>query len=748
MLALTFELLNATLGTLVGQIKTQVEQADKAQKASLALGQSLGGLTRQLTLSDKLQKNFNKSAKDSAAKTESALRDVRRGTDELARSLDATTSKIGTLGDLKESTDKLSRSYKESTNKLGTDLGPIKDVAKRDDSLAERISKLDITMDRQGDLTRTSFSETVDKLNKDFNELVSRGVIDRDKPITELMVDQFRGDFTQRLGVVFEGLRAGIELDEINGSIGNLINEQMLLGGDVKGTAKSLAFLNTTMRMDTRQRDVLVETLRDTRDKFTVSIDTLVQSVDAIKQFIPLFKSAGIDSAVGGLVKAAGQVGPELQQQFKDFAQLVFDPSFEAMQKRSILGIQGFTKAIQGMDEAGVQKAFMDAARQSSRVVDSMAGNLENMIEGFSVPVNALGNVAFSIKALGEMDPRKMQKQIERANFANQISVLFDEILEPFDKVIFTELYGSIASFMKAMNTVLVPKVQEFANKLSTLIRDPEAIAKVFINIYNSMAKIANLFISLASVLLDNVGGLIDELVMIGSSPPMKAWKAISDGENPFTYKTMGEKMESQLRENITGPLKKQRDELKTQLEQQGIITRFGYMSYEAEKKKFDRAVEVLKTNDRGETYTMYKRQTMMGAEGVAMLKDLEQQIEEAKSVSLEDNIGTVIQGVSQMLDEFKIAQLDPDEQLRVISEYLKEIEVNTEEPVDFSEPTMIMNESMKSLSDTLLTITLSNYDEERDIALASLKAQVDIADRVNRDIPTRSDATLIGGRR
>ena len=51
MLALTFEILNATLGTLIGQIKTQVEQADKAQKASLALGQSLGGLTKQLTIS-------------------------------------------------------------------------------------------------------------------------------------------------------------------------------------------------------------------------------------------------------------------------------------------------------------------------------------------------------------------------------------------------------------------------------------------------------------------------------------------------------------------------------------------------------------------------------------------------------------------------------------------------------------------------------------------------------------------------
>ncbi len=167
MLALTFEILNATLGTLIGQIRSGVEQADKAQKASLALGQSLGGFTKQLTLSDKLQKNFNKSAKDSAARTESALRDVRKGTDELARSLNETT----------------------------------------------------VTMDRLGSVTRTSFSESVSKLNEDFTDLVSKGVIDRDQPIKELMADQFRGDFTQRLGVVFEGLRAGIELDEINGSI-------------------------------------------------------------------------------------------------------------------------------------------------------------------------------------------------------------------------------------------------------------------------------------------------------------------------------------------------------------------------------------------------------------------------------------------------------------------------------------------------------------------------------------------------
>ena len=748
MLALTFEILNATLGTLIGQIKTQVEQADKAQKASLALGQSLGGLTKQLTISDKLQKNFNKSAKDSAARTESALRDVRKGTDELARSLNATTAKIGTLGDLKESTDKLSKSYKESTTKLGTDLGPIKDVARRNDSLGESLSKLNITMDRmdqQGSITRTSFSESVSKLNEDFNDLVSRGVIDRDKPIKELMVDQFRGDFTQRLGVVFEGLRAGIELDEINGSIGDLINEQMLLGGDVKGTAKSLAFLNTTMRMDTRQRNTLVETLRDTRDKFTVSIDTLVESVDAIKQFIPLFKSAGMESAVGGLVKAAGQLGPEMQQQFKDFAQLMFDPSFEAMQKRSILGVQGFTRAIQGLDEAGVQKAFMDAARQSSRVVDSMAGDLGTMIEGFSVPVNALGNVAYSIKALGEMDPRKVQKQIERANFADQISVLFDEILEPFDKVVFTELYGSIASFMRSLNTVLVPKVQEFSNKLSTLIRDPEAIARVFINIYNSMAKIANLFVSLASMLLNKVGGILDELINIDSTPLVK----MISQRTLFPEKSMGEKFESNLIESITGPLKKQRDELKTQLTEQGIINKYGEMNDRMSRDKmFERAIEIRKTNEKGEIYSKYKHETMMAADGFAMLKDLERQIEEARSGSFEDNFGTVVQGVSQMLDEFKIEQLNPDEQLRIMNEYLNDIKENTEEPPDFAEPTMIMTESVKSLGDTLLAITLSNYDEERDIALASLKAQVDIANVIGKDIPPGPGATAIGGAR
>jgi hypothetical protein len=211
----------------------------------------------------------------------------------------------------------------------------------------------------------------------------------------------------------------------------------------------------------------------------------------------------------------------------------------------------------------------------------------------------------------------------------------------------------------------------------------------------------------------------------------------------------MGEKFESNLIESITGPLKKQRDELKTQLTEQGIINKYGEMNDRMSRDKmFERAIEIRKTNEKGEIYSKYKHETMMAADGFAMLKDLERQIEEARSGSFEDNFGTVVQGVSQMLDEFKIEQLNPDEQLRIMNEYLNDIKENTEEPPDFAEPTMIMTESVKSLGDTLLAITLSNYDEERDIALASLKAQVDIANVIGKDIPPGPGATAIGGAR
>ena len=680
MIALVFEALNATLGGLIGQIKTQVEQADKAQKASLALGLSLDGLSKQITISDKLQKNFNKEAKNSAARTESALRNVKKGTEQLSKSLEVTTTKLGT----------------------------------------------------QYRIAGDTFKETVNNLNKGFEEMVQRGIIEPGKPIREMVTDDFRGDFTQRLGTVLEGLKAGIEIGEIEGSIGDLINEQMLLGADVKGTAKSIAFLNTTMRMDTRQRDTLVETLRDTRDKFTVSIDTLVQSVDAIKQFIPLFKSAGIDSAVGGLVKAAGQVGPELQQQFKDFAQLVFDPSFEAMQKRSILGIQGFTKAIQGMDEAGVQKAFMDAARQSSRVVDSMAGNLENMIEGFSVPVNALGNVAFSIKALGEMDPRKMQKQIERANFANQITVLFDELFEPFDKMVFTDLYQAIVNFMKSMNSVLVPKVQDFANKITSALQDPEQITKVFLKIYNSMASIANLFISLASTLLENISPIIDVFSgFVGGMMDKKlGGSSFFQTYNPFSE---GTTLSGKMREEFLKNDKQHQADIARLDELRGglhdVIGR--HVPLTAQLRRMDEFVNI-----GGEVKT--------GRDFYNEMHEVRKAIERREEEGPTERITEPLRLVAEALKPLQLPQVTFEE----IQNTLNDIKGNTEEPPDFVEPTMIMSESVKSLGDTLLAITLSNYDEERDIALASLKAQVDIATAVDRDIPPGPGATAIGGAR
>lgn len=677
MISLVFEVLNATLGTLIGQIKSGVEQADKAQKASLALGQSLGGLSKQLTTSDKLQKNFNRVAKDTAARTDRTLDSVRKGTEELSNSLKVTTTKLG-------------KEYR---------------------------------------IAGDTFKETVGNLNKGFEEMVRMGIIDRGKPIKEMTVDNLRGDFTQRMGTVLEGLQAGIELDEIDGSIGDLINEQMLLGGDVKGTAKSLAFLNTTMRMDTRQRDNLVEALRDTRDKFTVSIDTLVDSVDAIKQFIPLFKSAGMENAVGGIIKAAGQLGPEMQQQFKDFAQLMFDPSFEAMQKRSILGVQGFTRAIQGLDEAGVQKAFMEAAQQSSRVVDSMAGDLGTMVEGFSVPVNALGNVAFSIKALGEMDPRKIKESVERVDFANQISVLFDEIFAPFDKFVFSELYDQVLSVTKAMKTVLTPVVQGFASKLSMLFRDDKNVADLFINIYNSMAQIANLFISLAESILSNVGSITDSILGM------------------MKFLPGGDKVVSSLKE---GFLRRQRQnpEFAADIEKRDEL--------EKALAEYLQTAPGPRFTPKGETYRSSRRtsdETIMVVGGVtgprskfeAELSKVKEDIKKKES-GWTGNLGTAFIGLAETLEGISIPLIGAESRREITNALLGDIKENTEDPPDFAEPTMLMTESVKSLGDTLLAITLSNYDEERDIALASLKAQVDIATAIDRDIPPGPGATAIAG--
>jgi len=675
--ALVFEALTATLGTLIGQIKSGVEQADKAQKASLALGQSIGGLSKQITISDKLQKNVNKAAKDSAARTESALRDVKTGTEQLSQSLEITTTKLGT----------------------------------------------------QYRIAGDTFKETVNNLNKGFEELIQRGVIERGKPTREMVTDQFRGDFTQRLGTIVEGLKAGIEIDEIDKSIGGLINEQMLLGGDVKATAKFLALLNTTMRMDTRQRSELVETLRDTRDKFGVSIDVLVESVDAIKQFIPLFKSAGMENAVGGLIKAAGQLGPEMQQQFKDFAQLMFDPSFEAMQKRSILGVQGFTRAIQSLDEAGVQKAFMAAAQQSSRVVDSMAGDLGTMIEGFSVPVNALGNVAFSIKALGEMDPRKLKEAIQRVSFADQINVLFDELFEPIDSVVFTELYQSVVTFMKGLNAVLIPRVREFAERIRFALQDPEAITKIFLKIYNSMANIANLFIGLASTLLANISPLIDFATdfiggtidkKLGGSPWYQTYNPLSEGT------TLSGKMREEF--------------LKNNKQHQADIKRLEKLSEITNQSAREAA-------SRGENFN--RKPVIMDGQATTLGRLIEEQTALRKKVTqMEENpterISEPLRLLSESLKPLRLPQVTFEE----MQNTLADIKDNTEEPPDFAEPTMIMTESVKSLGDTLLAITLSNYDEERDIALASLKAQVDIATAVDRDIPPGPGATAIGGAR
>ncbi len=322
-----------------------------------------------------------------------------------------------------------------------------------------------------------------------------------------------RGSFGTRLQAGLAALNAGFQ-GNIE-SVGKLINQQQLTGGNFRKTAAGLAKLETAMGLTRGQTSDLAEAMLETSQTFGVSTDKLVASLDALSESMPILTEAGLAGVPGAVAAMAGRVGPQMEQELKRVMGFLFDPSMETQGKLAALGLGNLRERM----AAGQNPldAFLDAIPQASNVIGQLGGDLSQFYAGFSVPLKMFGPVAKDFIALQKaMSARSMVEVRNQAEFFEQISVLKSEILAPLDQIFSEKFFPVVLNFVKILKEATAPLVQQGVDKLKTFLSNPKEMfmdfAKFIDPVITTTFKTLNTVLGAMSSFARAVVGILIEL--------------------------------------------------------------------------------------------------------------------------------------------------------------------------------------------------------------------------------------------
>lgn len=304
-----------------------------------------------------------------------------------------------------------------------------------------------------------------------------------------------RGDFGTKLQAGITALNAGFQ-GNIQ-SVGKLINQQQLTRGQFKETARSLSKLETVLGLSRDETSQLADTILETNRTFSVSTDKLVTALGSLEKNLAPLDLAGLGGVIPeALVQLAGQMGPQVEKQLASVMGFLFDPSMETQGKLAALGLGNLREKLSG--GASPVDTLLDAFDKAAKGIKTLAGDTSEFYAGFSVPLELIGPVVNDILALQKaMNKRERTALSNQAEFFDQINVLMSEILAPLDELFSAEFYPVVKSFVNILSEITKPVVQTGIDKLKGFLSEgPDEllmdIAKTLDPILNFLIKSLN----------------------------------------------------------------------------------------------------------------------------------------------------------------------------------------------------------------------------------------------------------------
>ena len=273
-------------------------------------------------------------------------------------------------------------------------------------------------------------------------------------------MEGLRGDMNERFAAAIAGMEAGLQGN--TAGIARLVNQQRLTGTQSANTAKAFAGMEAALGLSREQTNNLANTLVDTGTEFQVSTDVLVGALDALKASFPAQALAGMgDKVQGAMVQLQAELGPQMAGPLSNVMKMVMDTSMEGYEKLTMLGIGDVRERLSAAQSATeAQEILKNAMVTASDNFKDVAGNAEEGFFQIGVATELFGQNAIDFTTVTNQFGVRVKKENEEADkFANTLSTLRSEILQPFAKAMAENVFPIILKLIPVFQQAVIAVV-------------------------------------------------------------------------------------------------------------------------------------------------------------------------------------------------------------------------------------------------------------------------------------------------
>jgi hypothetical protein len=328
-----------------------------------------------------------------------------------------------------------------------------------------------------------------------------------------------RGSIQDRLSSAMEGVRAGLQGNTEGVSL--LVNQQKLTGTAFAATAKSMASLQSKLDLSNDQLSSFATNITDVGNKYSISTDKLVASIDSLSESLPFQKLSGWgDKVVLAVTQLQGMFGPQRTSELNFFIKMVMDTSLEGMRKLSALGIGDIRERLSLAKSSNESASlFYEGIKTASENIKIMAGP-EGFRGGFAAVESAFGKGAAAITTLADAPTRAVNKI--KVEFADSIQTLKSEVWVPLQELFMNKVYPELLTFTKYITKVgktltemLSEELEDRIGKIGPILKD---VTTSFVNIMIELVPVIDKLPTMFENLLNSIQLIVSEALYVFSN--------------------------------------------------------------------------------------------------------------------------------------------------------------------------------------------------------------------------------------
>jgi len=270
-------------------------------------------------------------------------------------------------------------------------------------------------------------------------------------------MEGLRGDMNDRFAAAIGGMEAGLQGN--TAGIARLINQQRLTGTQSSKTAKVFAGMEAALGLSREQTNELAASLVETGEDWQIATDKLVNSLDALKDSFPAQALAGMgDRTVGAFKTLTAELGPQLKKPLDSVMKMILDTSFKGMERLTMLGIGGVREQLSASRSSEESAKILKAAFiTASKKFKEIAGGADEAYFLLGAAAELFGPAAINFTTVADnLGIRMKEEQKEVDLFAESLSTLRKEILQPFGKAIAENVYPILLELMPFFQRVVI----------------------------------------------------------------------------------------------------------------------------------------------------------------------------------------------------------------------------------------------------------------------------------------------------